>query len=66
MTIADFIDLASNFNSSYAGESWAISEADAAMLAGFAAEHGASVPEPGVVWLTLGALGCVRRRRLRM
>jgi hypothetical protein len=65
VTIADFIDLAANFNTSYGGDAWAISEADASMLANFAEAHG--VPEPGVMLLTTGVLGWLgRRRRLRM
>jgi hypothetical protein len=64
VTIADFLALAGNFNSSYSGESWAISAADQAILAEFAAAHGASsVPEPGAMSLmALGAAGLVSRR----
>jgi hypothetical protein len=63
VTISDFIDLASNFNSSYAGASWPISAGEEALLAEFAAAHGASVPEPGAMSLmTLAAAGLFRRR----
>ncbi|HEV8379224.1 MAG TPA: hypothetical protein VGP99_10270 [Tepidisphaeraceae bacterium] len=63
VTISDFIDLASNFNSSYAGASWPISASEQALLAEFAAAHGASVPEPGGMSLmTLAAAGLFRRR----
>jgi autotransporter-associated beta strand protein len=62
VTIADFIDLASNFGGSYTGEVLPISAADAAMLAEFAEEHGASVPEPGIAIMTLGTLGWLGRR----
>jgi hypothetical protein len=56
VTISDFIDLASNFNTSYAGEVWPISPEDQQTLSNFAAAHGAAVPEPsaigaGLVWL---------------
>jgi autotransporter-associated beta strand protein len=63
VTISDFIDLASNFNSSYSGETWPISDEDAAALADFAAAHGVAIPEPGSfvgMLITAGALG--RRR----
>jgi hypothetical protein len=65
VTIADFIDLASNFGSSYTGEIMPISAADAAILADFAEEHGASVPEPGMCGLAMMSVGliCQRRRR---
>ncbi len=63
VTISDFIDLASNFNSNYAGASWPISPAEQAILADFAASHGASVPEPGVISLLgLSAASLIRRR----
>jgi len=65
VTISDFIDLASNFNQSVSGDALPISEEDAAMLASFAAEHGASaVPEPhSLVVVSLGLLSIRRRRR---
>jgi hypothetical protein len=66
VTIADFIDLASNFNQSVVGNALPITDHDAAMLADFAAEHGAAaVPEPRAQ--ILGALviacGAIRRRQ---
>ncbi len=68
VTISDFIDLASNFNQSVSGVSTPTSEADAAMLAGFAEANGVSaVPEPGWI-LGVGVAGGIlglRRRRVR-
>jgi autotransporter-associated beta strand protein len=63
VTIADFIDLASNFGSSYTGEILPISAADAATLAAFAQEHGASVPEPAVGGLAMMSMGLMWRHR---
>jgi hypothetical protein len=63
VTIADFIDLASNFNSSYSGKSWAVGQAEAAMLAAFAAQHGVQVPEPHVLMVLPVAAGMLRQRR---
>jgi hypothetical protein len=64
VTISDFIDLASNFNQSVSGEAFPISEEDSAILAAFAAEHGAgAVPEPqSLMILAMGFL-CHRRSR---
>ena len=63
VTIADFIDLASNFNTNYAGEIWPMSWGDQAMLDAFAA---ANVPEPGTIALLFTGIGAiVARRRLR-
>jgi T5SS/PEP-CTERM-associated repeat protein len=65
VTISDFIDLASNFNQSVSGGAGPISDADAAMLADFGAEHGATaVPEPAAVGaIALAALWCWRQPR---
>jgi hypothetical protein len=63
VTISDFIDLASNFNQSVSGEALPISEADAAMLADFAA---ANVPEPAGLALILCGSLWMRRRIRRM
>jgi hypothetical protein len=65
VTIADFIDLASNFGSSYTGEIMPISAADAAILADFAEEHGASVPETGMCGLAMMSVGLIWQRRRR-
>jgi hypothetical protein len=63
VTISDFIDLASNFGASYSGEVFPISPEDSAKLAEFAAAHGASVPEPGLLGLIgIGILLSSRRR----
>jgi len=66
VTISDFIDLASNFNSSYAGETFPISAADAQALSDFASAHGVAVPEPttlGLLMLSAGSLMIRRQRR---
>jgi autotransporter-associated beta strand protein len=64
VTISDFIDLASNFNQTYSGQTLPINPADMKMLADFAEAHGASVPEPALLALSLPSLLLVRRRRL--
>ena len=63
VTISDFIDLASNFNTSYSGEVFPISAADAQTLSSFAASIGVSVPEPTSLSLLATSLLFVRRRR---
>jgi hypothetical protein len=63
VTIADFIDLAANFGGTYTGEVFPISPEDSAKLAEFAAAHGVSVPEPGLIGLVgIGILISSRRR----
>lgn len=65
VTIADFIDLASAFGSSYTGEVFPISPEDSAQLAEFAAAHGASVPEPGLIGAAGVGILILSRRRQR-
>src|SRR5439155_26176122 len=64
VTIADFIDLAANFGNSYAGSVILISDADIALLNGFAAAHGATpVPEPATLaFLIAGIMLAISRR----
>jgi hypothetical protein len=66
VSIADFIDLASNFGVTYTGEVFPINPEDSAQLAEFAAAHGVSVPEPGLIGA--GAIGILilSRRRPRI
>src|SRR6185503_12116381 len=64
VTISDFIDLASNFNQSVSGDALPISAGESAMLAQFAADHGASaVPEPASLSLFALAASILRHRR---
>jgi len=71
VTISDFIDLASNFNSSYAGPALPISPQDQQFLSNFASSLGvdpgiigSAVPEPGTLSLfTLSTLGLLTRQR---
>ncbi len=66
VTISDFIDLASNFNTSYSGASWPVSAQDSAMLWQFASSAGTTVPEPGAaVGVMVFAHAMTRRRRRR-
>jgi hypothetical protein len=64
VTITDFIDLASNFNTTFAGEILPISDADLQTLSSFAAAH--NVPEPAsFLSILLGATllrRCPRRK----
>jgi len=66
VTISDFIDLASNFNQSVSGDALPISAEESAMLAQFAADHGASaVPEPSTLLLGILIAAGARRRYLK-
>jgi hypothetical protein len=65
VTLSDFIDLASNFNGAYNGESWPISEAEAALLNEFAAAHGVAIPEPNTFTVMLITVGALSRRGQR-
>jgi hypothetical protein len=65
VTIADFLALAGNFGALYSGGSVPISEADAALLSGFAEAHGVVVPEPGIAFLTASLAGILLYRRRR-
>ncbi|HEV8378209.1 MAG TPA: hypothetical protein VGP99_05120, partial [Tepidisphaeraceae bacterium] len=64
VSISDFIDLASNFNTAYAGDALPISAADQSVLDAFATAHGVSlVPEPGAMTILVAASSLLRRRR---
>jgi hypothetical protein len=71
VTIADFLTLASAFNTSYSGSLGEISDGDFQLLSSFATEHGvdpsiigSAVPEPGTLSvLAIGAMGLLSRRR---
>lgn len=66
VSIADFIDLAANFGTSYAGEVFPVNPEDAAKLTQFAADHGISVPEPGLIAFAVVGILVASRRRLRI
>ena len=53
VTISDFIDLAANFNTSYAGEVFPLDPAEAAQLQAF---YQANVPEAGLLTLFVGSI----------
>jgi hypothetical protein len=63
VTIADFIDLASSFGATYTGEVFPITAGESAILAQFAAAHGTSVPEPGLIGIAGVVMFMLSRRR---
>jgi hypothetical protein len=65
VSISDFIDLSANFGATYTGEVFPISPEDSAKLAEFAAAHGVSVPEPGLIGLAAAGILVLSRRRPR-
>ncbi len=67
VAISDFIDVARNFNQSVSGEALPISDAEAAMLAEFAAENGVSyVPEPTWLPMIAAAMALLPTRRRKL